>query len=190
MLSHSEPCKTSSGRCRGWWPTSLLPCTLTRATQHPLQPRRPRDKVHLRIRHMQKSLGGFWKAFAFPIKRVRPFSFFPPGTQMVCLVRWWPSKSPEKWPRESQGWWPRTLTSVVLLSQLSHCQQLPPSGLLVKQEKTEPYLLKLILLVFSLTCHWTHSSMINLLIGLSVSSPKPWWSIQHPTAIMLAGVTS
>lgn len=119
-----------------------------------------------------------------------PFSFFPPGTEMVCLVEWWPSKSPEEWPKESQGCWPRILTSVELLSQLSHCQQLPPSGLLIKQEKTEPYLLKLISLVFSLICHWTRSSMINLLTGLCVSNPKPWRSIQYPTATVSAWVTS
>lgn len=111
----------------------------------------------------------------------------PPWTRMVCPWLWCPYKTPEEWPRESQGWWPRTLTSAELLSQLNQCQPLLPSALLIKPEKTKPCLLKLILLVFFLTCRW---APISLLIGFCVSNPNLWWSVLYPADTVSARVTS
>lgn len=94
------------------------------------------------------------KAFVFPDRPrwYHPFLLLPTvnlnGTSRAVVA----APGPRGMTSRTTGLKPRTLTSVELLSRLKQCQQLPPSGLIIKQEKTQLSMLKLILLMFSLAC--------------------------------------
>ena len=82
------------------------------------------------------------KAFASPEKRVRPagtipFSF-PPWTQMVCQVLWWPAKTPEEWPRESQGWWPELWHRLSCWVSWNNASNRLPLGCLLIKKRQSP----------------------------------------------------
>lgn len=157
LCDHMISCSNLCGTSLVGGPISLLPCRLPLAFpaflaawvamgHSPCQPDTCRS-------HLRDS----GKAFIFPERRVRPRGYHPflllptmnlNGTSSAVVA----TRDPRGMTQRITGLKPRTLTNAELLSQRKQCQQLPPSGLLIKQEKTKLSMSKLILLVFSLTC--------------------------------------